>query len=167
MKNYSKKCLKNSPILLKIKKKEKKRKGEEERRKGFPSLVCSAHCTALPLFISVFYSQASSWLAVHQLFYLESSPSRQEEKRSKWGGAGGEGTSPTTQIRRRVCLQDLGDLYCWSGAQQSCTEWQPQKWDMRLRIQGNGQQAGISIHSLHWPHPQDLITARTKQIHNH
>lgn len=77
-------------LLLKIKKKRKEKKKGKKKKEASHQWICSAHCTALPLFISVFYSQASSWLAVHQLFYLESSPSRQEE-RSKWGGVRGRG----------------------------------------------------------------------------
>lgn len=158
MKNYSKKCEEENSPILKIK------RGDEERRKDFP-LLCPLHGTAC-IYLCIL-PPSKLLVTVHQLFYLEFGTQQTRGKREPNGVEGGEGTNPTAQIRRRLCLQDLGDTYFWSGARQSCTECQPQKWDTGLRIQGNGQQAGISIHSLHWPHPQDLITARAKQIHHH
>ena len=82
MKNYSKKCEEENSPILKIK------KGDEERRKDFPSLVCSAHCMALPVFIYVFYRQASSWLQFTSYSIWNLAPSKQEGKENQMGWRG-------------------------------------------------------------------------------
>lgn len=162
MKNYSKKCEEENSPILKIKKEKGMKKEGRTSHRSF-ALPTAQHC--LYLFMYFTAKQAPGYSSPAILFGICTQHTR--GKREPNGVEGGEGTNPTAQIRRRLCLQDLGDTYFWSGARQSRTECQPQKWDTGLRIQGNGQQAGISIHSLHWPHPQDLITARAKQIHNH
>lgn len=75
-------------ILLKIKKKRKEKKREEERRRASHQSFASAHCTALPLFISVFYSQVKLLVSVHQLFIWNLHPA--DKRKEKQMGAGGE-----------------------------------------------------------------------------
>lgn len=67
-------------------KKKRKEKGEEERRKGFPSLVCSAHCTALPLFsFCIFIAKQALVSSSPAILFGIFTQTRGKEKQMGWG----------------------------------------------------------------------------------